>query len=287
MKQSKCVIVKPRDLTNHQKDDIVTLHQKYITLSRNCILELLKPRDKIYLYYHKDTNQLIATVGIQFVQCKNNILIYVGNTVVEDQYKHEGCLPHSLFKSMAYLFLKHPFKNKFWSALSSSSGSFSYAQHHKPCWPSPYETTPSEITDLMEHCIKDIGITEYRIIDGNIVTYDLCNKIEGTFHIKDRKVKSPMSRFFYKLNPNAHQGEQLFFISSFKIYKIVTAIIYSLHHKLIKNPALYHRLKKSKNRNPVASLLLIFNNLISKKVKWIASLSGVAIVFSQFIEYIQ
>lgn len=286
MKKSKCVVVKPKNLNPQQKDEIVTLHQKYITLSRDDILALLEPRDKIYLYYHTDTNDLIATVGIQFVCDHRNILIYIGNTVVEDKYKHEGCLPHSLFKAMAYLFMRHPLKNKYWCALSSSSGSFSYA-HHFNCWPKPDEATPENITHLMEHCVKAIGVTEYHVIDGNIITYDLCTKIDGAFHLNEKKAKSPLSNFFYKLNPNAHLGEQLFFISSFKIHIIVNFLIYFLHHQLIKNPATYHRIKRRKNSNSLASLFLIFNNLISKKVKWIASLSAVAIVFTQFIDYIQ
>jgi hypothetical protein len=286
MKTSKCVVVKPKNLNQQQKDDIVILHQKYITLASDSILELLQPRDRVYLYYNTDNNELIATVGVQFVHSHKNILIYIGNTVVEDKYKHEGCLPHSLFKAMAYLFARHPFKNKYWCALSSSSGSFSYA-HHFNCWPKPDEATPENITALMEHCVKAIGVTEYRVMDGNVITYDLCNKIDGAFHLNEKKVKSPLSNFFYKLNSNAHLGEQLFFISSFKIHIVVNFLIYFLHHQLIQNKSAYHRIKRKKNSNPLASLFLIFNNLISKKIKWLASLSAVAIVCTQFIDYIQ
>lgn len=274
MKNSFCTIVSPDQMSEEQKTNLVSLHQKYVTLSRDTILDLLQARDKIYLYYHTETKHLIATAGIQYICLQNNVFIYIGNTVVDSHFKHEGCLAHTISKSMIYACLQHPLKNKYWCALASSAGSFSYSQHYQPCWPNPNQSTPKNMTNFMMECIEKIGISDFKIIDGNIITYDLCNKVDGTFLVGENKKKTALksktsaTSFFNRVNPNAHKGEQLFFINSFKLYKLISSGMISLHHRLIKQPKIYHRLKKKCNTNPLVGSLLILNNLISKKTKW-------------------
>jgi hypothetical protein len=278
MKQSYLVVVKPTQMNDKQKEDLVYLHQKRITLDHEQILHHLQNRDYIYLYYHKKNNQLIATAGIQLLQFPSTLFIYIGNTVVDEKFKHEGCLSHVILKSMLFTLIQHPFKKKYWCALASSSGSFSYAQRFQPCWPNPNESTPQHITDIMQECIKKIGINEFKVINGHVITYDLCNKINKTLYVPTNNEHSNTQSFFHKINPEADNGEQLFFINSFRIYKLINAGIYSFHHKLIKQPKIYHRLKRIRFHSPLLSTFLILNNLVSKKAKVLIGLVAVFVV---------
>lgn len=277
MKNTYCLEVHPANLSEEQKNELVLLHQKYITLTRHAILEHLKNRDFMYLYYHKDTHRLIATAGVQYIKYKNHVFIYIGNTVVDKEFCHESCTAHTILCSMIYAYLHFPFKKKHWCALTSSPGSFSYSQRYQPCWPNQNSLTPPEITSLMIECLKQIGIDKYKIVNGNIIADSLCDKIKQNFHKTNSSTVSAKqsqpshctsnASYFHQINPGAEKGEQLFFINSMRIYKLINAGIYSLHSRLIIQPKHYHRLKKCRNRNSIWSGLLFINSLISKRIK--------------------
>lgn len=279
MKHTNLSIVKPSDMNEKQKQELVSLHQKYITLSQERILDYLKNRDQLYLYYLKDTKQLIATAGVQFVVCNNKVFIYIGNTVVEERYSHEGCLSHVIMKSLLFSYLRYPFKKKYWCALTSSPGSFSYAQRFQPCWPNVKEKTPQKMLDVMEQCINQIGVNNYKLNDGQLITYDLSYEVKETFHSKPKNINCINASFFNQINPGAYKGEQLFFVNECQIYKLINACIYSLHHKLIRKPKLYHSLKKKRLTHPLLSSFLIIINLIPRTVKWAGAAVLVALLY--------
>jgi len=283
MKQVYFCKVSPGKMSDQQKDDLVGLHQKYISLSREAILAHLQNRNKVYLYYHRATKILIGTAGIQYIICKNQVFIYIGNTVVDEQFKHEGCTAHAIWRSVVVAFIRHPLKKKHWCALTSSPGSFSYSQRYQPCWPNPDEQTPQDITETMEQCIHKIGISDYKILEGNIVTSSLCDKIGQTFHLKVNTVQTRHSAIFNKLNPNAEKGEQLFFINLVCIYKLINAAIFSLHHRLVGQPTLYRRLKKNRNKNSLRSGFNFLNNMISSWAKTVtAGIIGTVLSYFYF-----
>lgn len=282
MKHSKTCVLKPQNMHEVQKDELVQLHQKYINLSRDDILSYLKNRDKLYLYYHKETKQLIATAGAQFLVCDKKVFIYIGNAVVDPRFKHEGCLPHAIMKSLISAFFRYPFKKKYWCALTSSSGSFSYAQKFQPCWPNANEATPIEMIDLMEQCIKKVGVSDYKIINGHLISYDMSCKIKGTFNTAPKNKSCMNASFFNQINPGSNQGEQLFCVSEFRAYKLIIAGIYCLHHRLINQPKLYHSLKKKRLANPLLSSYLLINTLTPKPLKWLGVFAAASFCFFNY-----
>lgn len=273
MKHTNLHIVKPDKMSDKQKNELVSLHQKYITLSPENILDYFKNRDKLYLYYHRENKQLIATAGVQFLTLENKLFIYIGNTVVDKKFMHEGCLSHALMKSLIFSFFRYPFKKKYWCALTSSSGAFSYTQKYQPCWPNVTQETPPQMTQLMEDCIKKIGVSDYKIINGNVITYDLSHKVKETFHTAPKNKPCINASFFNKINPESHKGEQLFFVNEFRFYKLINALIYSLHDRLINKPKLYHSLQKKRLANPLMSGFIIVNNLTPRWLKWLGGLA--------------
>lgn len=280
MKHTSLRVVKPDKISDKEKNEFVDLHQKYITLSPENILDYFKNRDKLYLYYHKKNKQLIATVGVQFLTTGNKVFIYIGNTVVDKKYMHEGCISHALMKSLFFSFLRYPFKKKYWCGLTSSSGAFSYVQKYQPCWPNSKQETSLKMTQLMEHCIKKIGVNEYKIVDGNIITYDLSHKVKETFHTAPKTKPCVNASFFSRINPGATKGEQLFFVNEFRFYKVVNGLLYSLHDRLINQPKLYHSLQKKRLANPLMSGFVIVNNLIPRWLKWLGGLAiGIFLYF--------
>jgi hypothetical protein len=279
MKHTNLRVIKPDKMNDKQKNELVSLHQKYITLSTENILDYLKNRDKLYLYYNRKNKQLIATAGVQFLVTGNKVFIYIGNTVVDKKFMHEGCLSHALMKSLIFSFFRYPFKKKYWCALTSSSGAFAYAQKYQPCWPNIKQKTPDKMTQLMEHCIKKMGVSEYKIIDGNVITYDLSYKVNETFHTAPKTKPCVNASFFSQINPGSTKGEQLFFVNEFRFYKLINVLIYSLHDRLINQPKLYHSLQKKRLENPFMSGFIIVNNLIPKWFKWLGGLAIGALVY--------
>ena len=280
MKHTSLRVIKPDKMSDIQKNEFVTFHQKYITLSPENIIEYFKKRDKLYLYYHRENKQLIATAGIQFLTSGNNVFIYIGNTVADKKFAQEKCIPHALMKSLVYSFLRYPFKKKYWCALTTSAGAFAYAQKYQSCWPNAQQSTPLKMTQLMEHCIKKIGVSEYKIVDGNVITYDLSHKVKETFHTTSKSKPCSNTSFFHQINPGADKGEQLFLVSEFHLYKVINGILVLLHDKLINQPKLYHSLKKKRLANPLMSGFIIANSLTPRWLKWLGGLAtGIFLYF--------
>ena len=79
---------------------------------------------------------------------------------------------------------------------------------NKPCWPNSEVEPPEHVTQLMVAVVEHIGFKEYRIENGNVITYNLAKKVDKFFH--KNQTKNVNSRHFhYKINPGASYGEQI------------------------------------------------------------------------------
>ncbi len=265
MKKIDLVVAKPNQLSSKQKSDYVTLHQEYLFLDQETLLDYLSPRDYVLLFYDKSTIKLVATIGVSVIHFKNDVLVYFGNVVVDTSYKHSGIISYASTKYILKLFLLHPFKNKYCCGLASSSGTLEYSLKHKPSWPNPEEKTPPHMVQLMMDALQKLNIDKYRVKNGNVITYNLSEKINSTFHKKGH-ASTKMDKYFNKINPYSEQGEQVFFLNPFTLKNTIDLAVHGLHNHLIKHPKLYHKIIKCKSTKPVYTIFLLTITMIKLKL---------------------
>ena len=265
MKKIDLVVVKPAHLSSNQKSDYVTLHQEYLFLDKETLLDYLAPRDYVLLFYDKSSKKLVATIGVSIIHFKKDVLVYFGNVVVETSYKHSGIISYAMTKHVLKLFLLYPFKNKYCCGLASSSGTLEYSLKYPPSWPSPKEKTPPHIVQLMLDTLQKLNIDRYRIENGNVITYNLSEKINSTFHKKTR-CSSKMDKYFNKINPHSEQGEQVFFLNPITIKNTVNLAVRGFHNHLINHPKLYHKIMKCKSTRPIYTIVLLTITMIKLKL---------------------
>lgn len=256
MKRLLLQIIKPEKMNATQKEEFISLHQQYVSLDPQTLIDYLAPRDFVILYYDKKTKKLVATVGVQIILFKNDALVYFGNVVVDPAYKHDGCVCYASARYVFKLYLLHPFKRKYCCGLASISGALIYSLKHRPAWPNPDEPTPEHITKLIVSTLDKIGIQRYRITNGNVIADDLAGKIQGNFHVKSY-APNVADSFFNTINPGAEKGEQVFFINPFTLRNALDLAIHGLHGHLIKFPKLYHRIIKNKTEKPFLTFVLL------------------------------
>ncbi|PWY54304.1 hypothetical protein DGG96_17805 [Legionella qingyii] len=265
MKKIDLVVVKPALLSSKQKSEYVTLHQEYLFLDKETLLEYLAPRDYVLLFYDKKTKKLVATIGVSIIHLKKDVLVYFGNVVVDASYKHSGIISYAMTKHVLKLFLLYPFKNKYCCGLASSSGTLEYSLKYTPCWPNPNEKTPSHIVQLMLDTLKKLNIDKYRIENGNVITYNLSEKINSTFHKKGHS-STKMDKYFNKINRHSEQGEQVFFLNPITMKNTLNLAVRGFHNHLIKQPKLYHKIMRCKTTKPVYTIVLLMITMIKIKL---------------------
>lgn len=264
--------VKPNKMTEKQKDDYSRLHKKHLTLDDDYLIQYLLPRDRVILFYEKTSHQLVATIGIQLIFFDNYALIYFGNVLIEQKYKHENCISHTSAKHVLKMFLRHPFRSKYCCGLASSSGSLEYSLKHRPSWPNPDEVTPMHVTKIMIQTLQKVGIEQFRIENGNVITYNLSNKINGDFHAQ-KSPKLKLNSFFHRINPGSELGEQVFFLNPFTLKNALDLAIHGLHANLIKRPKLYHKIQKKKDKKPFYTAWLILRCMMIVKISELLRIS--------------
>ncbi|MBL7481302.1 hypothetical protein [Legionella bononiensis] len=229
MKDFYCQHKLPHELTAPELHEICVLHQQFFTLPEQLIGELLQERDKIILYRSKATNQIIATVGISYIKTENKVISYLGNTVIDEDYKHRGILAHSQLRNALHLIFKYPLKHKFLCAFASSEKAYHWAQHSPIFWPNERYRTPEHMVQLMKFIARElVGDTHYRVEEDRIIIDKLAKLLKEyqcPFH-KDQLSDPCKDSYFYKINKFAAQGEQLLLLGPINVTNFVHGVFY-------------------------------------------------------------
>jgi len=257
--------VTPGRMTRKEKEQYIQLHQKYLNLDAKFLIEYLSVRNELLMFYDMESHALVVIIGIQLIRFENKILVYFVNVVIEEDYKHEGCISHTTVKYAIKMFLLHPFCEKYCCGLASSSGSLEYTIRHRPSWPDEQKRTPLSVNKIMIKALRQIGIEQYKIIASHVITCNLAPKIQGTFHTKTPKNRR-LDTYFHRINPGAEQGEQVFFLNPFYLSHAIDLAIRALHASLIRRPKLYHKIRKTKEVKPYYTLWLMTRCFVSVKI---------------------
>lgn len=254
----KCV--SPHALEASEYKKIIELHQKQLNLSGDAIIEQAKKRDLLYLYYNENQSELIGTVGGQEIHLGNTVVMYYGNTVIEERFRHSHCLPHMIQRSMTNLCMRYPLKKKYHCSLASSAGSYLYFSKFRPSWPTEGNKTPRNILDIMVRVGNVLG-GDYRCENGVLISKGLTSYLENSLH----KHVHDDSGYFFDINPAFNQGEQIMVLAEFTMEQLSNSTFYSYHDELIKDKQDYNKIKKLRNSHPTKALMLMMYQLYLKR----------------------
>lgn len=112
--------------------------------------------------------------------------------------------------------------------------------------------------------LQKLNIDKYRVENGNVITYNLSEKINSTFHRKGHS-STRMDKYFNKINPHSEHGEQVFFLNPITMKNTVNLAVRGFHNHLIKHPKLYHKIMKCKATKPVYTIVLLTITMIKLK----------------------
>lgn len=254
------IALSPKQLTKNQLDEIITLEQSHLNLSRETVLSHVYEKDTIHLYYHKTNKDLVGVSGTKEIHLKKGILVYYGNTVVDIRYKHSKCLPDVIMRSMIKMAILHPFKPKYNCALAANRASFHYFEKNTPFWPNEKEKTPKHIKEIMVEGLLELGAkeTEYREEEDYVILTKY--KSSNTLY-KNKQLKR--NCYFEKINPDYEKGELVFTISSFRLEHVINYLSIIHHETLSKN---HGRTNQMKNKNSYKTLLFLCYEIYKNKI---------------------
>ena len=149
----KCKRLKPQELNDKVKQEVIILHQKHFDLKPAVIIKYLEPRDYVDVYFNKK-GKVIATVGVQWYKSQGNHLVYIGNVVVDSKYQRCGLATRSFFIALMKTVFKFPLQSKFVAILTTSPNIYAHISKLKDSWPKPYEKIPVEINQIMQQFLQ-------------------------------------------------------------------------------------------------------------------------------------
>lgn len=224
-----CIESHPKDINSQTWKQIFTLHQKSFNLEKNFIQQNMLSRDLVLLYYESDTNSLIGTACLQWIEQNNNVVLYLGGIVVEKKHrKATGILLRVISKAMQETFKKYPGMKKYVTGSVTTPQVYTLWRKYCNMWPKENQEFPAEIKQLIP-LIKTLFTAENFNSDNYKITVSLpFDKKQGLSNKKDlmsyQKYQSYYDEF-YRLNPAAENGQQLFCVSQLKYRNYLVVII--------------------------------------------------------------
>lgn len=217
----------PNELTADELKAIIDLHQQFFSFPAELIKELLLERDYIILYKNKKTHTLIATIGVSEFIINNDVVSYLGNTVIDSAYSQKGLLAHSQLRNAIKLIVKHPFKRKFLCAFTHSQRAYDWAMKSPVFWPNEKQRTPNNMLQLMEAiAIKLAGKSYYRIENDVIIIETLSTLLKlNRCHLQKTELK-PNNAYFSIINRYAEMGEQVLLLGPINVINFLHGLYY-------------------------------------------------------------
>jgi hypothetical protein len=203
----KCLRVDPRKASDELLRKVVKLHQKHFDLDAKSIIKYLMVRDYVDLYF-ASKGELVGTVGLQWYVQDKNVIMYVGNAVIDNKYQGAGLLSRSLLTGTFKTIFHYVSKRKYSIALATSPKAYSYFTKLKNYWPKPYEEIPPDIISLLGVFLKNNYQDHYHLNSFHVlVTPEENANIEAVQYTNTEKRFS--SLWFSLENPAYEQGFQL------------------------------------------------------------------------------
>lgn len=240
MSKYKCILCKPKDINQQLLDQISSLHRKYLNLDDLEIINQLMKRDKVYIFIDKETQRVVATIGVSIFEIDDKIIEYIGNLVIDAPYYKEGFLLKTLLKVSTRICLTHPFKKKYVCALALRNTVYNFASKLDSHWPNSKCQTPKNILDLMLNVAEVVtDKTKLIVKDGVIISKTFRNN-----KIIYNNNNNSENNFFKAQNPNANYGDQMLILIPINLANFVKVISMKISVNKSKNNNSQKRKKK-------------------------------------------
>lgn len=193
-------------------------------------------KDKVILVYEKTTNILrgFSTLLVKKVPFNNKevIVIYSGDTIVDEDYRGTRALTSEFFKNIVLERLKNPLTEVWWFLISKGYKTYlllaNNYNHYYPCFNSQ---TPKLYQGLLDDISSSFFEDRYNKETGIISFEGKHERLKDfTAPITDQMMeKYPRIKFFQESNPNWKEGEELACIG-----EVNWRLFYTYPYKLIK-----------------------------------------------------
>lgn len=206
-KTFKFKLHKPEKISAKDWDEIVKLHQSEFNISRDEIINLAKSRDRFLVYRNKN-NKIIGTCGISTTRMKRDMSFYLGNAIIDKDYRGAKITAHALRVAFIYTIPKGLFKRKYNMALTANPLVYSLYSKNKLFWPSELEVSPN-LHALMYKTLNVVSPTQYNKIEGNNFISTRLRVISKESAPQNVDIKSGIEKEFEKYNKNFRLNEQI------------------------------------------------------------------------------
>lgn len=221
---------KPQEITDEEFAEIINLHRAQFNLSSESIKHYLLERDYIDLYLSPQ-GEIIGTVGTKWYEINGNIILYIGNAVVKNNFQQTGILTSTIYSMVCKTFLRFPHKKKYAIAFSTTPEAYGYFSKFKYFWPKPKTSFSPEVKKISEFFLN----THYK---DNYVFNNDCFFIKG---LQNNVIKTSQSTYenqyknwFVNINPDYINGTQLLCCVPFNMGNFMT-VITTVKKSVLKN----------------------------------------------------
>lgn len=207
--------IRPSELTGEVLDKITELIHTKFKISNVLVEEVIRDKQSIHLYTDDVHDRLIGVIGFRRDVCNGLVYLYIGGCVIHDNYQKSGLLTKSLLQEIIITYLKYPFKQKFALAFCTTPEAYQYFCCLDSTWPNRFSETPNSLLDIQKNYLPIIGIDDYTVNSGAIVSHKMKGKIKELNPSKN--INPEVAEYFNKLVSCEYDGSQLLCITKFQL----------------------------------------------------------------------
>lgn len=244
--------INPMDLSSTDKREISALHRQFFGLDNGDIISYLQKRDLIYLFREKKTNDIVGTLGVQWLVNKKSVVIYLGNVAIRKDYQRKNLLTQSFITIYFMTLRKHISKKIYFCCFMSTPKAFNITKHFPDHFPNEKDSTPPHIKSLMKALANEV------VGEGNFIEHKdhiLISNFSKKKFIKAKHRSKCYNGLFEKLNPDYENGHQLLTLFRVTMSACITSIfnlikfVFSNMFKFINHQSKNSKIKRSKEKS--------------------------------------
>lgn len=204
--------VLPSELDGEMLSKIIELNRSKFEISTDLVEQVLKEKHIIHLYTDDELDKLIGVIGFRRDKHNDAIYLYIGGSVVHDDYQKAGILSKSLLHEIMITYIMYPFNRKYALAFCTTPEAYQYFCSLNS-WPCRHSATPEKLLKAQKEYLPVIGVDEYEEINSAIVCHKLKGKIKELNPSKC--INKEIEEYFNSLIKCDNEGSQVLCMTEF------------------------------------------------------------------------
>lgn len=230
----------PAELTPTVLDEIVKLIQTQFVIDNTVAEEVVRDKHIIHLYTDVNRNKLIGVIGFRCDVYNDSVYLYVGASVLDNDYQKCGILSKSLRSEVFKAIFKYPLKHKYALAFCTTPEAFQYFYFLEEFWPNQQDI-PDDMVRVQKDYMALMGVKNYSIKNGAFVNHTLRGKIKEIN--PSQKIKRKIREHFNEIIGQDNEGDQVLCITRFN-YSSFMSLMKRCVKKYFKRVARYFKVEK-------------------------------------------